>query len=121
MKNFSEFTDFIKTLAPSPLDTELRILQIVGDEDEEEPEKLLPIELLLDYFIHETACRNNFDFVQAVIRVFLKIDGETIRCQSRLQDKASKLLDVQCNTWQRVDKMFQCARCMVTFLSNSQF
>lgn len=52
---------------------ELRILQIVGDEDEEEPEKLHPIELLLDYFIHETACRNNFDFVQAVIRVFLKV------------------------------------------------
>lgn len=52
---------------------ELRILQIVGDEDEEEPEKLVPIELLLDYFIDETACRNNFDFVQAVIRVFLKV------------------------------------------------
>ncbi|KAL6194597.1 hypothetical protein ACLB2K_035679 [Fragaria x ananassa] len=121
MKNFSEFTDFIKTLSPSSLDMELRILQIVGDEDEEEPEKLVPIELLLDYFIHETACRNNFDFVQAVIRVFLKIHGETIRRQSRLQDKASKLLDVQQNTWQRVDKMFQSARCMVTFLSNSQF
>lgn len=69
----SEFTDFIKTLSPSSLDMELRILQIVGDEDEEEPEKLVPIELLLDYFIHETACRNNFDFVQAVIRVFLKV------------------------------------------------
>lgn len=52
---------------------ELRILQIVGDEDEEEPEKLVPIELLLDYFIDKTACRNNFDFVQAVIRVFLKV------------------------------------------------
>ncbi|XP_050373061.1 uncharacterized protein LOC126790760 [Argentina anserina] len=121
MKNFSEFTDFIKSLSPSSLDMELRILQIVGEEDEEEPEKLLPIELLLDYFMHETASRNNFDFVQAVIRVFLKIHGETIRRQSRLQDKASKLLDVQSSTWQRVDKLFQSARCMVTFLSNSQF
>ncbi|KAK9931602.1 hypothetical protein M0R45_018874 [Rubus argutus] len=121
LKSFSEFTEYIKTLSPSSLDMELRILQIVGDEDEEEPEKLHPIELLLDYFIHETACRNNFDFVQAVIRVFLKIHGETIRRQSLLQDKASKLLDIQCNTWQRVDKMFQSARCMVTFLSNSQF
>ncbi|XP_040375087.1 uncharacterized protein LOC121052954 [Rosa chinensis] len=100
---------------------ELRILQIVGDEDEEESEKLLPIELLLDYFIHETACRNNFDLVQAVIRVFLKIHGETIRRRSQLQDKASKLLDVQCNSWQRVDKMFESARCMVTSLGNSQF
>lgn len=51
------------------------MLQIV-DDDEQEPEKrpeLFSIELLLDYFIQETSCRNNFDFVQAVIKVFLKV------------------------------------------------
>lgn len=51
------------------------MLQIV-DDDEQEPEKrpeLFSIELLLDYFIYETSCRNNFDFVQAVIKVFLKV------------------------------------------------
>lgn len=71
----SAFTDYIKSLSPSTLDMELRMLQIV-DDDEQEPEKrpeLFSIELLLDYFIHETSCRNNFDFVQAVIKVFLKV------------------------------------------------
>ncbi|PQQ11007.1 U3 small nucleolar RNA-associated protein 21 homolog [Prunus yedoensis var. nudiflora] len=75
MKNFSAFTDYIKSLSPSTLDMELRMLQIV-DDDEQEPEKrpeLFSIELLLDYFIQ--------DFIH----------GETIRCQSRLQDKARKL------------------------------
>lgn len=125
MKNFSAFTEYIKGLSPSNLDMELRMFQIIDeDEDEEELVKrpeFISIELLLDYFIHEISCRNNFEFVQAVTRLFLKIHGETIRCNSKLQDKARKLLDTQSAVWQRVDKLFQNARCMVTFLSNSQF
>ncbi|PON81318.1 Guanine nucleotide-binding protein, beta subunit [Trema orientale] len=124
MKNFSAFTDYIKSLSPSTLDMELRMLQIIDDDDQQEPEKrpeLLSIELLLDYFVHEISCRNNFEFLQAVMRLFLKIHGETIRCRSGLQEKARKLLDIQCGVWQRVDKLFQSTRCMVTFLSNSQF
>uniref|UniRef100_A0A2N9G265 WDR36/Utp21 C-terminal domain-containing protein n=1 Tax=Fagus sylvatica TaxID=28930 RepID=A0A2N9G265_FAGSY len=125
VEDFSAFTDYIKGLSPSTLDMELRMLQIIDDdEDQQEADErpeLFSIELLLDYFIHEISCRNNFEFIQAVIRLFLKIHGETIRRQSRLQDKARKLLDIQCTVWQGVDKMFQSARCMITFLSNSQF
>lgn len=72
----SAFTDYIKSLSPSTLDMELRMLQIIDDDDQQEPEKrpeLFSIELLLDYLIHETSCRNNFEFVQAVIRLFLKV------------------------------------------------
>ncbi|KAF9597469.1 hypothetical protein IFM89_018915 [Coptis chinensis] len=124
MENFLEFTNYIKALSPSALDMELRMLQIIDDEDQQEPEKrpeLYYIQLLLDYFIHEISCRNNFEFIQAVIRLFLKIHGETVRRQVTLQDKATKLLEIQSSVWQKVDRMFQSARCMVTFLSNSQF
>lgn len=124
MKNFSAFTEYIKGLSPSTLDMELRMLQIIDDDDQDELEKrtsFIAIELLLDYFIHEISCQNNFEFVQAVIKLFLKIHGETIRCQSKLQDKARQLLDIQCAVWQKMDKLFQNARCLVTFLSNSQF
>ncbi|PIA51851.1 hypothetical protein AQUCO_01000026v1 [Aquilegia coerulea] len=123
MKNFSRFTDYIKDLSPSSLDMDLRMLQIIDDEDQQEPEKrpeLHCIELLLDYFIQEISSRNNFEFIQAVIRLFLKIHGETIRRQTKLHDKAKKLLEIQSSVWQRLDRMFQSARCMVTFLSNSQ-
>ncbi|XP_027106936.1 U3 small nucleolar RNA-associated protein 21 homolog isoform X2 [Coffea arabica] len=122
----SAFTDYIKSLSPSALDMELRMLQVIDDDDDDDQEmdkrpELYFIELLLDYFEHEISCRNNFEFIQAVIRLFLKIHGETIRRQSKLQDKARKLLEVQSAVWQRVDKLFQSTRCMVTFLSNSQF
>ncbi|KAG9439404.1 hypothetical protein H6P81_019569 [Aristolochia fimbriata] len=123
-KHFSVFTDYIKGLSPSTLDMELRMLQIVDEEVLLEPEarpELKALELLLDYFIHEITCQNNFEFIQAVVRLFLKIHGETVRCQPSLQDKAKKLLEVQSSVWQKMDKMFQSTRCMVTFLSNAQF
>jgi U3 small nucleolar RNA-associated protein 21 len=123
-KNYSAFTDYLKGLSPSSLDMELRMLQIIDDDDSESVEdkpELQSILLLLDYFIHELSCRNNFEFVQAVLKLFLKIHGETMWRYSVLQGKVKKLLEVQSLVWQKIDKMFQSARCMVTFLSNSQF
>nr|GMD62614.1 U3 small nucleolar RNA-associated protein 21 homolog [Ipomoea batatas] len=123
-ENFAAFTDYIKTLSPSTLDMEMRVLQLIDDDNEQDLEnrqELYFIGLLLDYFIHEISCRNNFEFIQALIRLFLKIHGEAIRRQPKLQVKAQKLLEIQADVWQRVDKLFQSARCMVTFLSNSQF
>ncbi|XP_064997081.1 uncharacterized protein LOC135632435 [Musa acuminata AAA Group] len=125
-KNFSAFTDYIKGLSPSTLDLELRMLQIIDNDDDDmesldERSELESIGMLLDYFIHEVSSRNNFEFIQAVIKLFLKIHGETVRRHSTLQEKTKKLLEVQSSVWQRVDKLFQSARCMVTFLSNSQF
>ncbi|GJQ99218.1 U3 small nucleolar RNA-associated protein 21 [Tanacetum coccineum] len=123
-KNFEALTDYLKGLSPSTLDMELRMLQIIDDDDEQEPEnrpELYILELVLEYLIHEISFRNNFEFIQALIRLFLKIHGETIRRQSKLQVKAQKLLEAQSAVWQKLDGMFQSARCMVTFLSNSQF
>jgi len=114
----------MKGLSPASLDMELRLLQIIDDEESEDLEQrpeLQSISSLLDYFIHELSCRNNFEFVQAILKLFLKIHGETIRRHSTLQSKVKKLLEVQSLVWQKIDKMFQGARCMVTFLSNSQF
>jgi U3 small nucleolar RNA-associated protein 21 len=70
------FTDYLKGLSPSSLDMELRVLQIIDDEEseglEQRPE-LQSISSLLDYFIHELSTRNNFEFVQAVLKLFLKV------------------------------------------------
>ncbi|KAI4379695.1 hypothetical protein MLD38_005958 [Melastoma candidum] len=122
--NFLPFTDYIKGLSPSTLDLELRMLQIIDDDDEEDgvdrPELQL-IEMLLNYFIQEVSLQNDFEFVQALIRLFLKIHGDTIRRQPSLQNRARELLQTQSRVWQRVDKLFQGARCMITFFSNSQF
>ncbi|KAG9135364.1 hypothetical protein Leryth_007141 [Lithospermum erythrorhizon] len=119
--NFAAFTEYIKSLSPSTLDMELRLLQIIDDQELDKRPELHFIGQLLDYFIHEISCRSNFEFVQSLIRLFLKIHGESIRRQSELQSKAKRLLEVQSAVWQGVDKLFQSSRCMVTFYSNSQF
>lgn len=52
------------------------MLQIIDDDEEQEPEKrpeLLILELLLEYLIHEVSHGNNFEFIQALIRLFLKV------------------------------------------------
>lgn len=71
----SAFTDYLKGLSPSSLDMELRVLQLIDDEPQnlEQRPELQSISLLLDYFIHELSCRNNFEFVQAVLKLFLKV------------------------------------------------
>lgn len=67
----------MKGMSPSSLDMELRLLQIIDDDEEsedlEQRPELQSILLLLDYFIHELSCRNNFEFVQAVLKLFLKV------------------------------------------------
>lgn len=124
-KDFTAFTDYIKGLSPSVLDMELRVLQIIDDDDDEERlnrrTEFHSIGLLLDYFIHELSHKSNFEFIQAVIRLFLKIHGETVRRHQSMKEKALKLSEVQSLVWQKLDKMFQNSRCMITFLSNSQF
>jgi U3 small nucleolar RNA-associated protein 21 len=123
-KHFLDFTNYMKSLSPSALDMELRMLEIIDEDVEEElikrPEFIL-IGQLLDYFINEVSCKNDFEFMQAVVKLFLKIHGETIRCHPSLQEKAKKLLETQSLVWQKMEKLFQSTRCIVTFLSNSQF
>lgn len=66
------------------------MLQIIDDDDEQEPEKrqeLQFIELLVDYFIHEVSCRNNFEYIQALIRLFLKVNF----CAHKLSSFSSHL------------------------------
>lgn len=72
-----DFTNYIKSLSPSALDMELRMLEIIDEDIEEElikrPE-FISIGQLLDYFINEISCRNDFEFTQAVVKLFLKVN-----------------------------------------------
>lgn len=52
------------------------MLQIIDDVDMEKLDQmpeLHSIALLFDYFIHEVSNMNNYEFIQAVVRLFLKV------------------------------------------------
>ncbi|KAF3783671.1 transport protein Sec61 subunit beta [Nymphaea thermarum] len=69
---FEPLTEYLKSLSPSALDLELRILQITDEdlENNDHTEEIHSIDLILDYFTHELSCSNNFEFIQAMIRLF---------------------------------------------------
>lgn len=53
------------------------MLQILEEDDDpkvlEKKPEFASISLLLDYFIHEISVRNNFEFIQALFKLFLKV------------------------------------------------
>ncbi|KAJ7294300.1 hypothetical protein O6H91_Y267700 [Diphasiastrum complanatum] len=122
--DYTEFVEFAKSMSPSALDAELRILQIV-DEDEFAEDARSPqiddINLLMEFLLEGIASNNNFEFLQAFLQIFLKIHGEAISRLPSLKAKSKMLCSRQNSTWQRLDEMFQNIRCMVSFLSNTQF
>lgn len=73
------------------------MIQMIDDEESEDLEqrpKLQSISLFLDYFIHELSCRNNnFEFVQAVMKLFIKVFDMHI--VSGLCELFSKVFDMQ--------------------------
>ncbi|BBN05516.1 U3 small nucleolar RNA-associated protein 21 [Marchantia polymorpha subsp. ruderalis] len=125
-KNYADFVALMKSMSPSALDAEFRMLQLVDEEDENEDEdgerskELVDIGLLMDFFAHETKANKEFEFLQALIQLFLKVHGETIIRKPLLQEKARKLHSMQSHAWQRLDSTFQRLRCTVAFLSNAQ-
>ncbi|KMZ58759.1 putative WD-repeat protein [Zostera marina] len=122
-ENYSAFTNYMKELSPSTLDVEFRMLQIIDDdwEGSSQRQELTDIGLLLDYFIHQVSSRNNFEFVQAALKLFLKIHGESVRKQSFLQEKVKKLSEAHSLVWDRIDDLFQSSRCALSFFSNPLF
>ncbi|CAM6100981.1 unnamed protein product [Calypogeia fissa] len=127
IEDYTSLMTLVKGMTPSALDAELRILQIIDDDDDEhdddnesQSKELLDIARLMDFFTHQMAANTDFEFLQAVVQLFLKIHGQTIIRNSLLQEKAKKLLELQGFSWQRLDTTFQKIRCTVAFLCNSQ-
>ncbi|XP_024544156.1 WD repeat-containing protein 36 [Selaginella moellendorffii] len=114
-----ELLEHMKNLTSSSLDAEIRFLQIV-DEDAPE-EQIRDIGSLIDFLIKATSLNRDFDFVQAVMLLVLRIHGESILTYSQLRDKAETLREVQSSTWKRLDELLQKNRCIVSFLSNSAY
>lgn len=75
----ADFVALMKSMSPSALDAEFRMLQLVDEEDENEDEdgerskELVDIGLLMDFFAHETKANKEFEFLQALIQLFLKV------------------------------------------------
>ncbi|MCO5584789.1 hypothetical protein L7F22_038721 [Adiantum nelumboides] len=112
-KNFMHLLLFLKSLSPSEVDMEFQMLRVVDDldlMDESRGKQVQEIGLMLDFLTESVRSRRDFEFVQALTRLFLKVHGETILQRSFLQEKAKVLFDLMSASWERLDRMFQNVR-----------
>lgn len=117
-RNYSSLVDHLKAISPSEVDASLRMMQIVDEDVSAHPEELQEIGMVMDFLLAELMMMQNFQFVQALLQVFLKIHADTIVSQDELKGKARSLWEQQRKTWQRLDNTFQKVRCTVNFVSN---
>jgi len=117
-KDYSSLVHHLKTITPSEVDASLRMMQIVDEDASSHPEELQEIGMVMDFLLAELLMMKNFQFIQAMLQVFLKIHADTIVCQDQLKEKARSLWEQQRKTWQRLDNTFQKVRCTVNFVSN---
>ncbi|KAH7352308.1 hypothetical protein KP509_19G039200 [Ceratopteris richardii] len=123
-KDFENLLQFLKGLSPSELDMEFQMLRMLDDSDvldESSLKQLKEIGLILDFLIESVKAKRDFEFIQALTRLFLKVHGETILQQPCLQKKAKVLLNLLSASWERLDNIFQNVRCTLSFLSNALY
>ncbi|KAG0564859.1 hypothetical protein M758_8G142100 [Ceratodon purpureus] len=117
-KNYTSLVDHLKSISPSEVDATLRMMQIVDEDASAHPEELQEISMVMDFLLAELVMMQNFQFIQALLQVFLKVHADTIVSQDALKEKARSLWEQQRKTWQRLDNTFQKVRCTVNFVSN---
>lgn len=95
------------------------------DEGEEGEEGRLEKEVedvghLLDFFAAELAAGRNFELLQAVLAVTLKVHADTIMSHDGLRQRAAAVEAQLSATWRVMEDLLQDVRSMVGFFSDLQ-
>jgi hypothetical protein len=69
----SPLVTLLRGMAPSAVDSELRAMEIVNLESEVDEDEVRDVGLLLDFITHELAAKRNFELIQALLNVALKV------------------------------------------------
>lgn len=69
----SSLVDHLKGITASEVDASLRMMQIVDDDVRIHEEELQEIGMMLDFLLAELLSMKNFQFIQALLQLFLKV------------------------------------------------
>lgn len=114
------FTRLLRGLSPSALDGEVRAMQVLpveGEEDESAAE-VEDVRQLLLYLLAELSANRNYEFVQALLKLVLQVHGSCLLQHQALRDLALKLQAAVRSSWGRLDSLLQQVRCMVNYFGN---
>uniref|UniRef100_A0A7S2KGV1 WDR36/Utp21 C-terminal domain-containing protein n=1 Tax=Bigelowiella natans TaxID=227086 RepID=A0A7S2KGV1_BIGNA len=112
---FQPVTEFLRGLGPSAIDAEIR--NLASDPNTERRD----LAAALTYFEAEIKSLRNFEFINAILSLFLKVHHENIMSHKfTLRKKLKAVREVQKETWRAVERQFHYTLCMVNHLSGIQ-
>jgi len=111
--NYSELVTHIKESSPSLIDFEVRSLSMMNDYED--------LKLFIRFLLHELDTNTNFEMIQALLSLFLKVHADTIVMNQELSELTLELKEKQRIFWVRLQRMFQQNICLISYVSNIQF
>lgn len=102
---------YLQALTPSQLDAEIRGLGLDFGFEEEE------LGLMIDYFTTALASRRSFEFLQALLNLFLKVHSEFISTSDTLAAKVQRLSQLHRGMWSQLHELFEHNLCIVNFFA----
>jgi len=111
--NYSELVTHIKESSPSLIDFEVRSLSMMNEFEE--------LKLFIRFLINELETNTNFEMIQALISLFLKVHADTIVINKELSELTLELKENQRIFCTRIQRMFQQNICLISYVSNIQF
>jgi len=89
--DYEDFFSFAKTLSPAAIDLELRSLVTLES-----------LKTFVDALTQRLASRRDFEAVQTLQNVFLRMHAEVFIQNPELQDSLNALMQIQCKESERV-------------------
>eukprot|EP00041_Stephanoeca_diplocostata_P026608 m.720409 g.720409 ORF g.720409 m.720409 type:complete len:924 (-) comp23004_c1_seq1:188-2959(-) len=109
--NYMEFMDYMKSLAPSTIDLEMRSLSLLDD--------CVQLRRFLEFLRAMLERKQDFEVTQSYLHLFLKVHGDTCGAMPHLSDDIQATLDQQEECWLRLEGLFQHSLCAVNFFKGT--
>jgi len=110
--NYTAAFNELTSMTPSGIDYEIRALSLQND--------FLEVKMFMRMIHSLLISDSNFEVVQSLLSVFLKIHGDLIPKEPELTKLSEKIKKKQEQAWNRLQNMFHNSLCLIRFFSGIQ-
>lgn len=123
-KTWKPILEFLMSISPSNLDMQLRSLDLEApvtvdeeqDEGEQEDNNLLV--MFLTFLADAISSDTHFEFLQALLRAFILIHGDTLAQSDHMKEVAKTVEEETHKAWNRICNNLQHTQCLVGILGS---
>ncbi|EGC39440.1 hypothetical protein DICPUDRAFT_26840 [Dictyostelium purpureum] len=109
-QDYSSSLSILKSLAPSGIDFEIRTLTSTDD--------YADIHYMFDFIVYQLLSNNDYDFIQSILSVTLKVHGYLLYTPDFKRDLRQLLLAFN-TPWSKIQELFHSNICMLRYFTNT--